>query len=471
MKAIKYFFVGALMLGFSAQVMAQDVKSKIDAITKVIVSNNGAGPAVKDAVKVFVKENKKNAEALAGLGRAYLDIKDQTNALKYADMAIKANKNNAAGYLLKGDMAAINDNGGEAAMWYQTATQLDPKNPQGYIKYARVYQKVDAAGAEEMLRKLKSIDPNYPVDAEIAHMYYANNKFAKALENYQKVNKAKLGDDKLTEYALAAYFLGKSAESLEAAEYGANKFPRSAGLNRLSFYNHTDLKNYDKALQFADRLFNKSDSAKFVGRDYLYFGHALKGGGRYAEAIQNFQKTYDLDNTQNDVLKLISDSYLESKNHDKAVEYYQKYINTQEKKKASDYGAIARIYIDLAETETNQAAKEAALLKADQAYADLAAAMPSNEDYAAYQRAHIHHMINPDIKKGAAKPFYEKCVQILEPKADRAAGENTTLAEAYNYLTVYYIQNDQVSKAKEYAAKLQSLQPDNETAKQVLGLK
>ena len=140
MKAIKYFFAGALMLGISAQVMAQDTKSKIDAITKVIVSNNGAGPAVKDAVKLFIKENKKEAEALAGLGRAYLDIKDQANALKYADMAIKANKSNAAGYLLKGDMAAINDNGGEAAMWYQTATQFDPKNPLGYIKYARVYQ-------------------------------------------------------------------------------------------------------------------------------------------------------------------------------------------------------------------------------------------------------------------------------------------------------------------------------------------
>ena len=471
MKAIKYFFVGALMLGFSAQVMAQDVKSKIDAITKVIVSNNGAGPAVKDAVKVFVKENKKNAEALAGLGRAYLDIKDQTNALKYADMAIKANKNNAAGYLLKGDMAAINDNGGEAAMWYQTATQLDPKNPLGYIKYARVYQKVDAAGAEEMLRKLKSIDPNYPVDAEIAHMYYANNKFAKALENYQKVNKAKLGDDKLTEYALAAYFLGKSAESLEAAEFGANKFPRSAGLNRLSFYNHTDLKNYDKALQFADRLFNKSDSAKFVGRDYLYFGHALKGGGKFAEAIKNFQKTYDLDNTQNDVLKLISDSYLESKDHNKAVEYYKKYLNTQEKKKASDYEAIAHIYMDLAENETTPAAKEAALQKADQAYADLATAMPTNESYAAFRRASIHHMINSDIKKGAAKPFYERCAQILEAKADKDNAENAQLAVCYNYLTVYYIQNDQVSKAKEYAAKLQAIQPDNETAKQVLSLK
>ena len=180
------------------------------------------------------------------------------------------------------------------------------------------------------------------VSTEIAHMYYSNNKFAKALENYQKVDKAKLEDDKLTEYALAAYFLGKSQESLEASEYGAAKYPRSAGLNCLSFYNYTDLKNYDKALQFADALFNRSDSAKFVGRDYLYYGHALKGGGKYAEAIEYFKKTYDLDNTQNDVLKLISDSYLEKKEHDNAVEYLKKFIATQDKKKASDYEAAVK---------------------------------------------------------------------------------------------------------------------------------
>ena len=89
MKAIKYFFAGALMLGISAQVMAQDIKSKIESISKIIVSNNGVGPAVKDAVKLYVKENKKDAVALAGLGRAYLDIKDQANALKYADRPSK----------------------------------------------------------------------------------------------------------------------------------------------------------------------------------------------------------------------------------------------------------------------------------------------------------------------------------------------------------------------------------------------
>ena len=472
MKTLKYLFAGALMLSISAQSMAQDVKSQVAAISKAIVDNQDNVKAQQAAVKEFLKLNKKNPEALAGLGRAYLDIKDQANALKYAEMAVKAGKNTAAGYLLKGDIAAMNDDGGEAAMWYQTATQLDPKNPTGYIKYARVYQKVDAAGAEEMLRKLTTIDPTYPVDAEIAHMYYANNKFSKALENYQKVALDKMDDSKLTEYALSAYFLGKSQESLVPAEFGAQRHPRSAGLNRLAFYDNTDLKNYGKALEYADALFNRSDSAKFVGRDYLYYGHALKGAGQHDKAIEMFKKTYEMDNTQNDVLKLISDSYLEKEDadHDMAVSYLQQYIEKSGDVKASHFTSMAKIYRDLAEQATTDAAKETALMKADKVYADMAVAMPNNEDFATYQRAHLMHQINPDVKVGKAKPFYEKYAQMMEAKADRDASENTTLAEAYNYLAVYYLQNDKTAQAKEYARKLQDLQPDNETAKAILGL-
>ena len=388
-------------------------------------------------------------------------------------MAVKAGKNNAAGYLLKGDIAAMNDDGGEAAMWYQTATQLDPKNPTGYIKYARVYQKVDAAGAEEMLRKLTSIDPSYPVDAEIAHMYYANNKFSKALENYQRVALDKMDDSKLTEFALSAYFLGKSQESLVPAEFGAKRHPRSAGLNRLAFYDNTDLKNFDKALEYADALFNRSDSAKFTQRDYLYYGHALKGAGQYEQAIEMFKKTYEMDETQNDVLKLISDSYLEKENadHDQAVTYLKQYIEKSGDVKASHFTSMAKIYRDLAESATTDAEKEAALMKADKVYADMAAAMPTNEDFATYQRAHLMHQINSDVKVGKAKPFYEKYAQMMEAKTDRDSAENTTLAEAYNYLAVYYLQNDKMAQAKDYARKLQAIQPENDTARQILELK
>ncbi len=461
------------MLSISAQSMAQDVKSQIAAVSKVIVENQGNLKAQQAAAKDFVKLYKKNPEALAGLGRAFLDAKDQASALKYAEMAVKAGKNNAAGYLLKGDIAAMNDDGGEAAMWYQTATQLDPKNPTGYIKYARVYQKVDAAGAEEMLRKLTSIDPSYPVDAEIAHMYYANNKFSKALENYQRVALDKMDDSKLTEFALSAYFLGKSQESLVPAEFGAKRHPRSAGLNRLAFYDNTDLKNFDKALEYADALFNRSDSAKFTQRDYLYYGHALKGAGQYEQAIEMFKKTYEMDETQNDVLKLISDSYLEKENadHDQAVTYLKQYIEKSGDVKASHFTSMAKIYRDLAESATTDAEKEAALMKADKVYADMAAAMPTNEDFATYQRAHLMHQINSDVKVGKAKPFYEKYAQMMEAKTDRDSAENTTLAEAYNYLAVYYLQNDKMAQAKDYARKLQAIQPENDTARQILELK
>jgi len=187
MKALKYVVVGAIALSATLPVKAQDVKAQVDAITKVIVDNKGDESACKDAVKEFVKNNKKNPLALAGLGRAYLDVKNTTKALEYADMAIKADKNKAAGYLLKGDIARVNDDGGEAAMWYQTATQFDPQDPTGYVKYARVYQKVDPDGAVAMLEKLRTVKPDYPVDAAAGYMYSDANKLKSAMEYYDKV--------------------------------------------------------------------------------------------------------------------------------------------------------------------------------------------------------------------------------------------------------------------------------------------
>ncbi len=473
MKVIKYFLAGALMLSISAQSMAQDsnVNTEVDAITKVIVDNQGNASAIKDAVKQFTKTFKKNPEALAGLGRAFLEVKDMANALKYADLAIKANKNNAAGYLLKGDMAVANDNGGDAAMWYQTATTFDSKNPLGYIKYARIYQKVDTQGAANMLEKLRTIDPSYPVDAEIAYMYSKNGKLQKAVEYYDQIkNLGNLENYFISDYASSAMILGFTQKSLNAVLQGLNKSPRNAGFNRIAFYDYTDLKDYPNALKYADALFNASDSLKVLPSDYKYYAFALKGSGRADEAIENFLKVYNEDKNETEVLKQVSDIYLEKKEHDKAIEYYQKYIETLDKKKASDYSAMAKIYMNLAENETTPAAKQAALAKADQMYADLATAMPNNEDYAVYNRAHVHHMMNPDVKKGAAKPYYDRYAQLVETKTEKTSAEVSTLAEAYNYLSVYYIQNDQVAKAKEYAGKLKALQPDNETAKQILAL-
>ena len=171
MKAInKYFVAGALMLSFAAPTMAQDVKAQVDAITKVVVDAKGDAVALKSQVKDYVKANKKNADALAGLGRAFLAAKNFEQAKIYADMAMKVGKTNAAGYILRGDIASAEDDGGMAASYYEMATQQAPQEPSAYVKYARVYQKVDPNGAVAMLEKLRSVKPDYPVDAAAGYM-------------------------------------------------------------------------------------------------------------------------------------------------------------------------------------------------------------------------------------------------------------------------------------------------------------
>ena len=57
MKVIKYLVAGALMLSIAAPTMAQDVKSQVDAITKVVVDAKGDAVAAKAQIKDFMKLN------------------------------------------------------------------------------------------------------------------------------------------------------------------------------------------------------------------------------------------------------------------------------------------------------------------------------------------------------------------------------------------------------------------------------
>ena len=61
-------------MGFSAPAMSQDMKSDIENISKLVKENKSNPAAIKDEIKSFRKNYKKNAEALTALGRAYLDV-------------------------------------------------------------------------------------------------------------------------------------------------------------------------------------------------------------------------------------------------------------------------------------------------------------------------------------------------------------------------------------------------------------
>ena len=474
MKQLKYVLVGALMLGINAPVMAQeDNKSVIESITKVIKSNSSDA---EEQVKAVFKKNKKNPEVLVGIARAYFEQKDTAKARVYADFANKAAKYKCAqAYVLLGDISALGEDGGTAAQHYQQAISFDPKNPEPYYKYANVYRKVSPTVAVMKLDELRKQRPDVAVDALAGRIYYMSNEFDKAITSYKKADISKMEERDITEYAMALYFKQRNQESLEVVQYGLKKKPRDAAFNRLAFFNSTDLKNYDQALLYADALFNKSDSAKFSYFDYTYYGNALNGAKKYDEAIDMFKKAleqeFDSKDKKAGVIKTLSDAYSSQEKYEDAIKYYEEYLNTYSTPTATDYAGLPQLYYYKASKEQGDAMK-ASLKKSDELYGQLAEKYQDAIEYATFWRARVNNAMDNEQKEALAKPYYEKLIEVYSTRNELNNSDKARLKESYLYLISYYARVvDDMTKAKECATKLLEIDPENETAKVVLGVK
>lgn len=471
MKALKYFFVGLLMIGFGSPVLAQDDrKAVIDQLNQVIKSKS---PDTESQVKSLFKEYKKDPVVMVAIGRAYLDIKDLDNAQKYAEMAIKRDKTCGDAYVLAGDIQVVKDDGGAASAYFEQATMFDPKNPNGYRRYAQVNSKASPTAAVAKLEELRAQVPDYPVDLIAADIYYKAGSLDKAADYYSKVDKSKMEDYQLASYSLCHFLRGNFDKSFEVSKFGTDRSPRYAGLNRLSFYNLTNLKRYDEALTYADALFNRSDSAKITESDYLYYGYAYLGKKSYDQAIEMFQKSLDNnpDNVtdRNDALKNISEAYRQKGDYPMAISSYQNYLNVLENKTALDLNTLATLYMaEASDSIRTEAEKIEYYKKADAVYAEMAESFPAVAEFSSLQRAHIGFALDPETKDGAAKPHYEKLIEILLNKTTKADTDNARLIEAYRYLGYYYLLQEDMENSNLYWNKILEIDPNNETAKQAL---
>ena len=468
MKTLKYLFLGALTLSFSASVAAQE-ESPVEAVKAIIKSN---APDADKQIKGIYKKNKKDGAVVVGIGRAYYEAKDTANARVYAELAAKMNYGPA--YILLGDITALSDDGGGAARYYDQAIYFDPKNPDAYYKYASVYRKVSPSGAAAKLEELRAQRPDLPVDALKGRILYMANEFEGAIAAFEKADRSKMEERDLRSFAMAYYLTGKHQPSLQVAEFALQKSPRDAGFNRLAFFTNTDLKNYDQALVYADRLFNKSDSAKFTYFDYSYYGNALNGAKKHDEAIAAYKKALEQEFDSNDkragVVKQLADAYKGIDDYDNALKYYDQYLKEVSHASLTDYADMGRLYVQYADKLEGDAKTEK-LKKADEIYADLAVKNADALEYSLFWRGRVGTMMDPEATQGMAQPFYEQLVEIISAKAEKDKSDIARLKEGGNFLMVYYLKiKDDVAKSKEFAQKVIEVDPENETAKQILAL-
>ncbi len=473
MKAIKYLFIAALTAGYSASATAQNgTEADVQAVKDIISKK----PADLDKqMKPFYKANKKNPTNLVAFGRAFYEVKDTANAKTYAHHALTASKNQCApAYILLGDIEAYGDNGGGAAAQYEQAIYAAPTEPEAYYKYANVYRKISPRGAVSKLEELRSQRPDVPVDALIGRIYYMSNDFDAALRAYNKADKSLMEDRDLSDYAMTAFFKQKYDVALDVAKFGLSKNPRHAAFNRLAFFNSTELKKWDDALMYADALFNKSDSAKFSYYDYTYYGNAFSGAGQHDKAVEMYQKALqqeDMDNKAKraGVIKQLSDAYKAQEDYPNAIKNYEEYLNTVEKASANDIAALAQLHLQHANKKTTPEEQAECFILADKTYQDLENKYEDAAEYATFMRARVNGYMDPDQKKGLAKPYYEKLDQLIGGKDNKDATDKARLTESYRYLISYYfVIQDNKDTAKQYAQKLLEIDPENEIAKQVM---
>lgn len=470
---MKYLVAGALIATMTMPAMAQTSQSDIDAITKVIVDAKGDAVATKAQVKEFTKLHKKDVNAIVALGRAFLTAKNFEQAELYGNQAIKVNAKSAEGYILLGDIASAQDDGGKAAGYYEQGTYYDPQNPTSYVKYARVYQKVDPKGAVAMLEKLRSVKPDYPVDAAAGYMYSSNNQLKSAMSYYDKVQDVTTLDDYiLFDYATTAYVLDEFDKAVGLAQKGLQKYPQYSSFNRIALYASDKQKQYDAAVGYGDKLFAATDTIKYTANDYSFYADALLNLGRIDEAIAAYKHITEVDPENKEVGKFIAEAYTKAKKFPEAVAAYEDYLKAVgDAATYKEYDNFADIYLAESEAATDEASKAAALKKAADIYGQIAEKFDYAAVYALYKQANFMHATNPDVKTGVALPYYKKLIERIDAQSEKSAADTKKLLTAYTYLAVHYIQNDNKAEAKSWAAKILEINPEDQNAQQIMAVK
>ena len=298
-----------------------------------------------------------------------------------------------------------------------------------------------------------------------------------AYEAYSKADVNKLDRTGLNEFARSSYFTGHFADALKASEAGVKLFPRSPIFNRLAMFSNYELKNYDAAKNYIHRYFNETDSAKFSEYDHYYTALIYNALNDKENAYKQYDRALELVNDSSmikrwDILKAVSDNYVQDKNFPNAIRYYRDFLQAKKNATMNDWAGLGSLYSKQSDEAEDAAGKEAALMQADGVYKDMYDKFADAAEYATYMRANINSKLDPDSKKGLAKPYYEKLAEMLSSKAEKSKSDISMLTTAWHYLMAYnFLQKNDKATAKEFAAKILEINPDYAPAQQIRDIK
>ncbi len=420
---------------------------------KIAFDQNRAADAQKLVDRVIKKTRDKNAFAHYQLGRMYLNgvNSNPDKAIERLTRSLELDSKVSNYYTLMGDAYYAKKEYGKAVSQYEFATDKNKKDPENYVKRARIWKNGKVYNeAETALNACLAIDANYaPAIKELTEVYARGGQRAKVIPLLKRYNEL-VGNDLESRMRYIRYLCGY-AEDFETAIAESNTFlaknPNYIEVYRWLAWANTKLglkakedkadaakitEYFTKGVEYSKTFLDKKGDKKVYGSDfenYMVSSFELKD-------IETAEKFYPellkLDSTRTEFYDKIARAYYDAKNYDKAIPAYRTKMAKIGKETATDYSFVGLGY----KAQKNY-------MESDKAFAKAAELNPKYI-YAYSQRANMAELQDPELTQGLAKPHYEKIVEVAG--AD-VAKNKADLTKAYKYLGYYFLKlgNDNVA--------------------------
>lgn len=448
-------------------------------------------------------------------------VSDTTYALKYIDKAIELDPHYSPAYMLKGDIYKWADDTTVAVNYYKKAIEMAPNDFRTYRKYAVFVEagldKVTArafagdTGAQEEVRRrrakleniyamAKEANPTFPYNRNCARLYadygLSTNEYKKGIQLYNEAQKDSLeARDYINQIQMVSAFL-ENANGNKKLEYytgmmnicdsGLVKYPTDYYIlaNGAKYANigyelvkkqqgealYESKKLFaSRALEYSETLIASKDTL-ITDLDYLNYGKALINNNKLNQGIDVLKELLKSPTIKDDevasAMGVISNTYKDMGEYDKAETAYQEYINTVESNGKLNYFHLqnyAKMYEDKAE-ECVGMEQVAAYKKAFDIYGQAAERFPDYADYGYVNQLQLSTLIDPEQEAGVG---LQPALKLYDSVSANASWQ----LMATRYLVGYYYN---VKKSKELARKYfmrwHELDPDNETVKRNIAI-
>lgn len=487
-KAVSYFYLGELALrdgdvatakrNFEAGLAANPNYGYNHVGLGEIALKAGNKGEAESQFKAALSINKKDAAMVAAVARAYANVDPVAYAKeieKYIQQGMKLGKNKEPQvYVLKGDLAKGEDLGAAAGFYEQAIIYQEESgsvNPEAYVKYSNLYNKVNPDFA---IAKLVELNEKLPTSAlaqsELAEKYYDANQFTRAAEQYGKYIQNPnhfQGDEQ--RYSGLLFFGKRYQESLDVANQVLAKDPDNVYMQRMVMLNKAALQDYAGAEEAAKQLFAHKD-ATFTSTDYTTHGDVLAELNRPQEAIEAYMAAYNLNPDKNkQILANISSMYTDLEDYAKAVETMQQYVDAAgEDASLNDLFILSNRYKNLGLSLPEGSPERAEAANNGIKYVDMAVESAANKGPLYRNRATLLMVrdgseISPELVE-----TYQNMIGAFNEDPANVEKYADAYRSAYNNIANFYLKQGDKENARKYFELLLSVDPTNEALRKYL---